>query len=164
MRTAFLFLFVLFFCSPTLSLAQSRRNDIPPASLPAEVRTTLDNYLSLLRESKSLDDCAERFVELAGGGLVNEDGRSLRGTVKPYSLKKDFQNVRFYAHPIRITRVNATPNRSSGYGASAIGGTIYKIWIDKAKGQAGMPAPISILAPEGHPSIQSPRVVGIGSL
>ena len=152
----------LLFC--TTSQAQSKRNDIPVASLPQEVRQTLSSYIALLRKSPSLDACAEQFTRLAGGGLVNEDGQSLRGSVKPYSLKKDFQNVRFYAEPLRITRVNATPNRSSGYGASALRGTLYKIWIAKAEGQAGMPAPISILVPEGHASIQSPRVVGIGSL
>lgn len=164
MKTAFLVTALTLFLLSTIQ-AQSRRNDIPTGDLPDAVRRTLVDYIKILRQSKSLDACAERFVDIAGGSLVNEDGRSLRGTVKPYSLKKDVQNISFYAFdPIRITRVNATPNRSSGYGMSAIRGTIYKIWIDKADGQPGRPAPISILSPEGHPTITVPRVVGIGSL
>lgn len=145
-------------------LGQSRANDISPRQLPSEVKTVLEQYVQMLRTSESLDALADNLTGIAGGGLVNEDGRSLRGSVKPYSLKKDFQNVKFYANPIKITRVNVAKNRSSGYGPSAIRGTIYKIWIDKSAGQAGMPAPISILSPEGHPAIKSPKVVGIGSL
>jgi len=93
---------------------------------------------------------------------VNEAGDALRSNVKPYSLKKDHSNVRFYANPVRITRVNRNPNLvTSGFGQSAIRGTVYKIWIAKASGSAGMPAPISIIVPEGG---GTPKVVGIGSL
>ena len=132
--------------------------------LPAPVRGTLDQYVQILSSSGSLEECAQRFSQIAGGGLVNEDGRSLRATIAPYSLKKDHQNIRFYARPLQITRVQVRPDQSDGYGASAIRGTENKIWIAKAQGQAGMPAPISIMVPENHPFVRGPRVVGIGSL
>ena len=106
----------------------------------------------------------QRFTPIAGGGLVNEDGRSLRATVPPFSLKKDFNDVRVYAQPAQVTRIQVRLQQSDGYGASAIRGTEYKIWIAKAQGQPGMPAPISIMVPENHPFVRGPKVVGIGSL
>ena len=132
--------------------------------VPADVQRALSDYLQILRTCATLEDCAQRFTPIAGGGLVNEDGRSLRQTVPPYSLKKDHQNVRFYADPPQITRVDVRQGQSDGYGASALRGTHYKIWIAKAAGQPGMPAPISIMVPEGHAFVQGPRIVGIGSL
>ncbi len=150
--------------SSNLLFAQSKRNDINPSDTPKEVFDVLGKYIGILDQAKDLDQCADMFVTIAGGSLVNEDGQTLRGTVKPYSLKKDFQNVKFYADPVEVTRVNKQVNRSSGFGPSAIRGTMYKIWIKKKAGAAGMPAPITIMVPEGHPSIKEPKVVGIGSL
>lgn len=144
--------------------AQSRTNDIPIRKLPAEVKEVLIQYIEILRESSSLDECADNFIKVAGGSLVEEDGNRLRRSIKPYSLKKDFNNVKFYASPIQITRVNARPTQGTGYGESALSGMVYKIWIAKKAGGAGMPAPISIILPENHPSIHSPKVIGIGSL
>jgi hypothetical protein len=147
---------------PLLCAAQGTANDIPVAQLPAEVRTVLDQYIQILRTSENLDACAQKFVAIAGGSLVNEDGQTLRTSVQPYSLKKDFENIQFYANPIRITRVNRNPNPlTSGFGPSAIRGNEFKIWIAKADGQAGVPAPISIMVPEGG---GTPKVIRIGSL
>jgi hypothetical protein len=81
-----------------------------------------------------------------------------------FSLKKDHSNFKFYAVPLQITRVNKGFSNSDGFGASALKGAVYKIWIAKKAGVSGMPAPISILVPENHATINSPKVVNIGSL
>ncbi len=147
------------------SYSQGRTHDIPANELPENVKNVLTKYINALRSSKTLDDAAVAVLPVVGGGLVNEDGQTLRNSVKPYSLKKDWQNVKFYADPIVITRVNSNPSpTSSGYGPSAIRGRKYKIWIAKKDGGAGLPAPISIIVPEGHETIKSPKVMGIGSL
>ncbi len=155
---------MLFVMLGTCAMAQSRKNDISVSQLPKAVRQVLDQYIDILSTSKDLDECAQRFVNIAGGALVNEDGRTLRNSVMPYSLKKDFGGVKFYQQPLAISRVNASPSNGTGFGPSAIRGMVYKIWIDKKPGQAGMPAPISIMVPEGHAEIKSPKVVNIGSL
>ena len=144
------------------SFAQGRANDIPVGQLPREVRQVLEAYVALLRNSANLTEAGGAFEALAGGGLVNEDG-SLRNSVLPYGLKKDFENIKFYANPIKITRVNFGPARSSGFGPTAIRGRVYKIWLAKASGVAGMPAPVSILVPENHPDIKAPKIINIGS-
>ncbi|MEZ4221740.1 MAG: hypothetical protein R3B13_12485 [Polyangiaceae bacterium] len=143
--------------------AQPARYDINKSELPKPVKEVLAKYIKMLRASKDLDDCAKRFTTIAGGKLVNEDGKTLRGTVQPFSLKKDFSNIKFYANPIEITRVAKLPPVTSGFGPSAIRGPQYKIWIAKKEGAAGMPAPMTILVPEGHDSIKDPKVVSIGS-
>jgi hypothetical protein len=153
---------VLFFvCN---SNAQTRSGDISISGLPDQVKAVLEEYVSILRSSNDLDECAQNVISVLGGSLVNDDATDLRNSVKPYSLKKDFNNVRWYADPIKITRVNLSFTNGDGYGDSAIKGKKYKIWIDKADKKNGMPAPISIVVPEEHPTIQKPKIVGIGSL
>ncbi len=143
--------------------AQSRENDIPTDKLPKEVKTVLEQYLTILRTSADIDQCAGKFLDLAGGGLVNENAKSLRQDVARFSLNKDFSNVKFYANPLKISRVNLSYSNGDGFGWSAIKGKKYKIWIEKADKSNGMPAPVSILVPEGHESIKVPKVVNIGS-
>jgi len=143
--------------------AQSRKNDIPVQQVPKEVLETLEAYAKAL-SAETLEKCAEAFVAIAGGSLVDETGSRLSTDVPQFSLKKDHANFRFYAVPLQITRVNKSVSNGDGYGFSAIKGTVYKIWIGKKPGTAGMPAPISIMVPEGHPTIKTPRVIGIGSL
>jgi hypothetical protein len=143
--------------------AQSRANDIPTDKLPKEVKTVLEQYLTILRTSADIDQCAGKFLDLAGGGLVNENAKSLRQDVARFSLNKDFSNVKFYANPLKISRVNLSYSNGDGFGWSAIKGKKYKIWIEKADKSNGMPAPVTILVPEGHESIKVPKVVNIGS-
>ena len=142
---------------------QSRANDIPTDKLPKEVKTVLEQYLTILRTSADIDQCAGKFLDLAGGGLVNEDAKSLRQDVARFSLNKDFSNVKFYANPLKVSRVNQSYSNGDGLGWSAIKGKKYKIWIEKADKSNGMPAPVTILVPEGHESIKVPKVVNIGS-
>ncbi|MDP2341761.1 MAG: hypothetical protein Q8O67_12450 [Deltaproteobacteria bacterium] len=144
--------------------AQSKANDIAVDALPANVKAVLVEYVAMLRASKDIDTAAKGLVPLAGGGVVDPTGTKLRTDVPRFSLKKDFDNVKFYADPLVITRVNATPSNGQGFGASAIKGMVYKIWIGKKEGGAGMPAPISVMVPDGHATIKTPKVVNIGSL
>lgn len=148
----------------SVAFGQSKANDIPADKLPPEVKQVLEQYVALLRAGPDVPSVAKAFVAIAGGGVVNEDGASLRKDVPEFSLKKDFSNVKFYADPVSITRVNATKSGGQGFGPSAIAGMVYKIWIAKKEGAGGMPAPISIMLPEGHATIKTPKVVNIGSL
>lgn len=159
-----LFIVLFIFISSTYTVfAQSKRDDIPVSKLPKEVKAVLDKYVAALN-APTLDSCAVLFLSIAGGGLVNEDGTALGRDLLDFSLKKDFNNVKFYTQPAKITRVNVRKSSGDGYGASAIAGKIYKVWLAKKPGVAGMPAPVSIMVPEGHETIKTPKVIGIGSL
>ena len=130
MKTIAFVFFVALLQTPNLLLAQSKLNDIPVADLPANVKQVLDKYVEILNIS-SIDDCAVKFLEIAGGGLVNETATALRNDIKTYSLKKDHDDIKFYQQPVSITRVNKSVSGGQGFGASAIKGTVYKIWIAK---------------------------------
>ena len=140
----------------------AQQKDILVSELPKEVKVVLDEYIKILTTSKDLDECSTRFLSVAGGGLVSPAGTALRRSVKPYSLKKDFNDIKFYKVPVEIARVAKTRTNMCGYGASAIAGDWYKIYIVKKDGS--QPAPIQIVVPEGHQTIKSPKVMSIGSL
>ena len=140
----------------------AQQKDIPVSDLPPAVKNVLVKYVDILSTSKDLDECAERFKEIAGGGLVNPAGTALRSSVKPYSLKKDYNDIKYYKVPVEIVRVAKTRTGQAGYGQSAIAGDWYKIYIAKKDGS--QPAPIHIVVPENHPTIKEPKVTGIGSL
>jgi hypothetical protein len=140
-------------------------SNLQAQDVPKEVRQVLEKYVEILRTSESLEDCAERFRSIAGGSLINENPKnvSLRSTVKDFSLKKDYNNIKFYAYPVKIHRVSTEEVRKIGSGESALGGTIYKIWITRQDNSTGMPAPVSIILPHNHAVIRTPKVVNIGS-
>jgi len=139
----------------------SQQKDIPVLMLPSEVKVVLNEYLNILSTSNDLDEAAERFLSIAGGGLVSPNGESLRSSVKPFSLKKDLENVHFYKVPAKIERVAKTKTGQAGFGESAIAGDWYKIYIAKANG--GQSAPVHIVVPQNHPTIKAPKVIQIGS-
>ena len=141
------------------------KGDIAVEALPAEVKAVVEQYVKLLRDAQGdPDKAAVELIKIAGGGLVNEDGTKLRTDVPRFSLKKDTSDVKFYADPVVITRVNVADTSGHGFGASALKGKFYKVWIGKADPKNGMPAPIGVMVPEGHPTIKTPKIDTIGSL
>jgi len=142
--------------------ANAQQKDIAVSELPKEVKMVLDEYVNILTSSKDLDECAVKFMSVAGGTLVNPAGNALRSSVKPYSLKKDFDDIKYYKVPVEIARVAKTRTQQCGFGASAIAGDWYKIYIVKKDGS--QPAPIQIVVPENNPNVTSPKVMSIGSL
>ena len=142
--------------------ANAQQKDIPLSETPKEVLDVLVEYINILRTSKDLDECADRFLKIAGGGLVNPSGTALRSSVKPYSLKKDFNGRATIKVPIEVVRVAKTKTGQAGYGASAIAGDWYKLYVKKVDG-GGRPAPVHIVVPKNHPTIKTPKVIQIGS-
>lgn len=152
-------LLVSLFAAATATLfAWHKADDIPVEKLPPAVKSVLDSYAQLLKESASVDEAAAAFARIAGGSLVNENG-SVSSNTRQFGLRKDFNNFKHYAWPIRITRVNKTVSRGEGYGSKKIAGDRYTIWIAKDDAAKGMPAPVTIIAPPDG----DPKVVNVGS-
>jgi hypothetical protein len=140
--------------------ALAGQKDIPKKDVPKDVVEVLNAYLKILSTSASLEECASKVEEISAGHMLNSSG-GISDDVKPYSLKKDFQNVKFYQVPAVITRVVLVEDDTDGYGPTLIQGARYRIWIAKKKGVAGRPAPIPVIKPAaGAPKI----VTVIGSL
>ncbi|HNW28927.1 MAG TPA: hypothetical protein PKN50_10655 [Spirochaetota bacterium] len=138
----------------------AKQTDIPKEKVPGDVIEVLNKYLKILSTSPSLEACAAEVAKISGGHMLSQSG-SISRDVLPFSLKKDYENVKFYKVPAVITRVVFVEDDYDGYGPTLIQGARYKIWIAKKDGVAGLPAPIPIIKPKnGAPKI----VTTIGSL
>ena len=151
----------LLFVAATFSqpvFSWSKADDIPVENLPANAKALVENYVRILRESKSVEEAATAITPVAGGSLVNENG-SLSNNTKQFGLKKDFNNIKHYANPIKITRVNKTVSKGDGYGAAKIAGDRYTVWIAKDDPAKGLPAPVTLIVPASG----EPKIVNVGS-
>ncbi len=141
-------------------LAGAKQKDIQLNQVPKDVIEVLNTYLKILNTSASLEECGTKVAPIAGGHMVNQQGAISRDVID-FSLKKDYQNAKFYKFPAVITRVVLMEYDYDGFGPTLIRGDRYKIWIAKKDGVAGMPAPIPVIKPKtGAPKI----VTTIGSL
>lgn len=133
-------------CSGSLSSAPQ---DIPVSRVPDDVIRVLNEYLSVLSSSSSVDAAASELVRrgIVAGHLLRTDKSGMPSDVTEFSLKKDFSNVKFYAVPAVITRVSFYPDDTDGFGDTLIRGDRYKIFIKKKEGVPGMPAPIPVIKP-----------------
>lgn len=139
---------------------QAQTKDIPVSELPSDVKNLLNQYIQILQTSKNFDEAADKVAKIAAGHMLNSSGK-IDADVYRYSLKKDFDNAKFYKYPVEITRVSMTLNDYDGFQSTLFEGTRYKIWIAKKAGVAGLPAPVPIIKPaSGAPKI----VTVIGSL
>jgi hypothetical protein len=147
-------------CTVVLFSAQKElKND----QIPADVVTVLNQYLDVLSKSGSVEDAAKELIkrDLVAGHLTTSDKSAVASDVKEFSLKKDFENVKFYIVPAVITRAVLIADDYDGFRDTLFEGDRYKIWIKKKEGVAGLPAPIPVIKPKkGTPKIVST----IGSL
>ncbi len=156
------FVFLIFAIS-VFSSIYPQRKDIPVEEVPFAVIKVLNQYLKILSESPTLEDCAKNIYPLLGGGLLSSNGKKVSSDTIQFSLKKDYNNVKFYSVPAEITRIQLNKNSYDGFEKTYIEGDIYKIWVKKKEGVAGMPAPIPVIVPKNDP--EHPRVIStIGSL
>ena len=156
------FIFLVFAVS-VFSSVYPQRKDISIEEIPSAVIKVLNQYLKILSESPTLEDCAVKIYPYLGGGLLSSDGKKVSSDTIQFSLKKDYNNVKFYSVPAEITRIQLNKNSYDGYEKTYLEGDIYKIWINKKEGVAGMPAPVPVIVPKNDP--EHPKVISsIGSL
>jgi len=138
----------------------SQTKDISESKLPDDVKEVLNEYIKILQNATDLNDAASKVKSIFAGHLLNSEGE-VDKDVYYFSLKKDYNNAKFYQYPVEITRISRTMNDYDGFQETLFEGTRYKIWIAKKDGVAGLPAPVPII----KPSKGAPKVVSvIGSL
>lgn len=134
----------------------AQKNNIQISEIPADVKATLTKYMEILSNSKSVQEAAGKLYKagIIGGNLLNVAATGPSDNIIRYSLKKDFDNVKFYAIPPVITGVTFTANKYDGFKKSVIQGAHYKIWVKKKDGVDGRPAPVPIIKPkDGTPKV-----------
>ncbi|MBP8081631.1 MAG: hypothetical protein KAZ87_00370 [Spirochaetes bacterium] len=156
--------FIFIFCTAfAFSSLYTQKKDVSVEEIPPAVIKVLNQYMKILSESPTLEDCVKNIYPLLGGGLLSSDGKKVSSDTIQFSLKKDYNNVKFYSVPAEITRIQLNKNGYDGFEKTYIEGDIYKIWVNKKEGVAGMPAPIPVIVPKNDP--EHPRIISsIGSL
>jgi len=66
---------ILIFAISVFSSIYPQRKDIPVEEVPSAVIKVLNQYLKILSESPTLEDCAKNIYPLLGGSLLSSDGR-----------------------------------------------------------------------------------------
>ncbi len=131
----------------------SQKKELKAKDVPKEVVIVLNEYMKILTTSATLEECVTRMESIAGGGLVTNSGMITKDA-QQFSLKKDYNNAKFYKYPVEITRVQYSKEDYDGYKETLIQGERYKIWIAKKDSKQGMPAPVPIIVPKsGKPKI-----------
>jgi hypothetical protein len=140
----------------------NNRFGVTSKEIPIAVNDVLFEYVNILKSSSDIESCAEKFLKIAGGDLVNHDASYFKSGVIISSLKNDFDKIKLYEQPLKIIRVYIEFIKDVG--ESFLRGKVYKIWIAKINKKKYLIAPISIIVPEGHPTIKTPKVIEIGEL
>jgi hypothetical protein len=117
----------------------------------------------LLAALAQTDDKArlEAVLPVMHKSMLTSDGKDLAPNVKNYSYKKACQNVQFYAQPAAIGEVHELSEQTVGFRETAERGIVFKYFVKKKEGVAGMPAPIHVLFPSDG---GTPKCINIGSL
>jgi hypothetical protein len=103
------------------------------------------------------DQSARAVAHLMHKSTLNSERDNLNADLLRFSFKKAHDNAKFYARPVKITRIQATAVTALGhpnYGTDEQGEE-RKYWIAKKTGVNGMPAPINVFFPKdgGHSKV-----------
>ncbi len=147
---AFIVFFGFLFSFSQHSFAQ----DIDISQFDQRGVVCLQNFVNSLLET-DFNVAAQKAMQQIHKSDFAKDGNSLKQDRLNFSFKKAWQNAKFYANPIKITRVQKTSLSAIGFKETAQAGTSYKVWIGKKQGVNGMPAPIYVFFPSdgGEPKL-----------
>jgi hypothetical protein len=128
----------------------------------ARAEKLLNDFLAALTGSPDNMDAAikaalphlHKSLLAPGGGDVSSD-------LRRFSFKKAWENAKFYAQPVKITRIRRTGTSAIGFRETAEKGKVTDYFIAKKEGTSGMPAPVKIFFPEGG---GEPKISYVGSL
>ncbi len=93
--------------------------------------------------------------------LKNAAGDDLSADLRRFSFKKAHDGSKFYAAPVKITRVRPTNTTAIGFKETAEAGRVDDYFIAKKEGVNGMPAPVKIFFPKDG---SEPRISYMGSI
>ena len=122
-----------------------------PPSLPADPAAVevISRFLDICNrdgdlESKGREVVAARLVHASKLDLNNP--AQLNADALRFGFKRAAENAHFYE--TRITRVTQTSTTGVGFGTTAQRGRLYKYFVAKRAGVAGMPAPLHVFFPD----------------
>jgi len=122
----------------------------------------IEQFLKILVDSPTIEEAAKKVVEanLVHISMLDKNDKSkLNADKMRFSFKKAYDSAKFYQP--KVTRVLKTSTTAVGFKETAQKGSLYKYWVAKKDGQAGLPAPLQIFVAEGG---AEPVLYDFGSL
>lgn len=126
----------------------------------AKAEALITDFMKALLIDDS-DASAKECLKYVHKSLMNSAGDDLTKDLRSFSFKKAHSNAKFYASPVKITRVRTNKSTAIGYGDKAEKGTEYSYFIGKKAGVNGMPAPLNVFFPADG---GAPKISYMGSL
>lgn len=121
----------------------------------------LNDFLATLTGQADYDAAAKAAVPYLHKSVLSADGKDVSMDLRQFSFKKAWQNAKFYAQPVKITRIRKTTISAIGYAESAEKGKVTDYFVGKKEGVNGMPAPVKIFFPADG---GAPKISYVGSL
>jgi hypothetical protein len=144
-------------CLATATHAAEAADDPPPD--PAAVQL-LNDFMQALSVSDE-DASAKATMKHVHKSLLNPAGDDLSSDLRRFSFKKAHDNAKFYASPVKITRIRKTGISAIGFKQTAEAGRVDDYFLAKKEGVNGMPAPVRVFFPK---SGGAPKIAYMGSL
>lgn len=122
----------------------------------------LNDFLAALTANEaSIDAAIKAALPYLHKSLLGPGGSDVSADLRRFSFKKAWENAKFYAQPVKITRVRKTSTTAIGFRETAEKGKVVDYFVGKKEGVSGMPAPVKIFFPEGG---GEPKISYVGSL
>jgi len=122
--------------------------------------TLLNDFMKALLIENS-EASAKACLKHVHKSLMNSNGDNLTKDLLDFSFKKAHSNAKFYANPVKITRVRKNKVTAIGFKETGENGSEYSYFISKKDGVNGMPAPVNIFFPADG---SAPKISYMGSL
>lgn len=128
----------------------------------ARAEKLLNDFLAALTQNPdNMDAAVKAALPFLHKSLLAPGGGDVTSDLRNFSFKKAWSNAKFYAQPVKITRIRRTGTSAIGFGVTAEKGRVTDYFVGKREGVNGMPAPVKIFFPEGG---GEPKISYVGSL
>lgn len=145
----------------TIPLAAAQPAQADEAVDPRAEKLLNDFLAALTANPQSLDAAAKAALPHLHKSILAPGGDDISADLRRFSFKKAWENARFYAQPVKITRIRKTGTSAIGFRETAEKGRVVDYFVGKKEGVNGMPAPVKIFFPEGG---GAPKISYVGSL
>lgn len=128
----------------------------------ARAEKLLNDFLAALTQNPdNMDAAVKAALPHLHKSLLAPGGGDVTSDLRNFSFKKAWSNAKFYAQPVKITRIRRTGTSAIGFRETAEKGRVTDYFVGKREGVNGMPAPVKIFFPEGG---GEPKISYVGSL
>lgn len=146
--------------APLLHPAPAQAQMDEPVDARAE--KLLNDFLAALTSHQdNMDAAVKAALPHLHKTLLASGGNDVTNDLRNFSFKKAWSNAKFYAQPVKITRIRKTGTTAIGFRETAEKGKVMDYFVAKADGVNGMPAPVKVFFPDGG---GEPKISYVGSL